>query len=158
MTTQVKLVFSVCWWRANSNPLLQPFLPEVEVCGGTFTWQSLLSRQPDLPCQCQWIDCSRRWRNLSYECRNLRIGGSSSSWCEWTGFNSPGFESLKSRVRVPQVDSSRRCKSLKSNLIKGSSPSSRFKSRVQVPQVQSNQGFESLKSIKAKGSSPSSPI
>ena len=63
--------------------------------------------------------------------------------------------------RVPRVDSSQGFKSLKSNLIKGSSPStcsSRFKPRVQVPQVQFNQGFESLESIQAKGSSPSSPI
>ena len=158
MTTQVKLVFSVCWWCANSNPLLQLFLPGMEVCGGTFTWHLLLSRKPDLHCQCQWVECSRKWRSLSYECRNLRIGGSSPSWCEWTGFNSPGFESLKSRVRVPQVDSSRGFKSLKSNLIKGLSSSSWFKSRVQVPQVQSNQGSESLKLIQVQVSSPSSSI
>ena len=138
MTTQVKLVFFfVSWWCANSDPLLQPFLSDVEVCGGTFTWQSLLSRQPNLQCQCQWVECSGRWRNLSYECRNLRIGGSNPSWCEWAGFNSRGF------------------KSLKSNLIKGSSPSSWFKSRVQVPQVQFNQGFEALKSIQAKVQVPS---
>ena len=129
MTTQVKLVFSVC------DDLLTQTLCYSHSCS---TWKFVEVCLPGSRCSAtnRTFSASVSGLNVAKDggichmnVKNLRIGGSGPSWL------------------------------YKQNLIiKGSSPSSWLKSRVQVPLVQSNQGFESHKSIQAKGSSPSSPI
>ena len=106
--------------------------------------------------------------------KNLRIEGSSPSWWyKWTGsrvwvppdgMKGQDWGFIKSGVWVPQVQSCQGFESLKSRVqvpqVKGSSPSSQWfkslKSRVQVPQVKGSKSLKSRDQVpQVKGSSPS---